>query len=917
MKYLKIIVVLSFLISLQSTAFSNVTKPASIAKAEFSIQDSIPVTTIIEKNSKLTMDFPLEKVYVHTDKPYYAVGDTIWFKAYLTTIQNLPSPLSKIIYVEIMNEADKIVETLKLQVKNSVASGSLVLPNTRYNQENYHIRAYTQWMLNFSTAYFFTKNLPIGNAISKELSTHISFVGTATDKNQKTKATIQFKDEENKTLKNKKVTWEVEVNYDRISKGKGVTDEYGNLTLEFTSPKDVSLSEGQLITSVEVGKNQFLKATFPLKSTVMTNDVQFFPEGGDLIAGLPSQLAFKAIRSDGLGIELQGDLVDSDGNVLVKLTSQHLGMGKVTFTPELGKIYFANIVFSDGSKGTFTLPKVKTEGISLAVDNSGEENIVISINTNESYLKKNFNKGFYIIGRNGGNVYYAAQSVLKNQIHSASVPKSNFPTGIVQLSVLSTQGKVLSERLAFVRQSDTIDFKLNTDQASYKHRQKVKMKLNASNLDQAIKGNFSVSVINEAKVPFSEDQETTIFSSQFLSSDIEGYIEQPNYYFNHVTPERLANLDLLLLTQGYRRYLYADVIADKPLSINFLPEQALSVSGTMRRSDGMPVSNGEVLLQIPERAFYKDGRTDDKGKFIFTDLAFQDSVEAIINARSSNNAKNLMIQVDGEPYPTISKNINTPDNVLNLDSMMAAYLENSRIQNSGGLMLQEVQVESKAKKPSHRDHSALTGLNMQADYTTEGSQLIGNNLLNSLSSIMGLTYIDNILYLSRAYNSGNRRPVEIYVSGMPVDVTYLQSIQPSGVESIEVFQDEGMSGINQRSNTLGIVVINLKEVKKGVSLSKQELKDLFPPSNTMKFNPKGYSVERAFYVPKYSGPRTSLQAKDNRSTIHWVPQLITNENGEVEFEYFTADDNGTYRVTVEGIGAEGQIGRAVYRFQVN
>ncbi len=904
MKYLKLVVVFTFLIGLKFTAHAQ--------------QDSIPLTTIAEKNTKLNMDFPLEKVYVHFDKPYYAIGDTVWFKAYLTTIQNLPSPLSKIVYLDVISSRDSLVETIKLPVNNSVATGSISLSHLNFKQDNYHVRAYTRWMLNFNSAYFFNHNLYVGNAINKELSTNINFSNTLTEKAVKVSAGIEFKDEEDKVLRNKKVSWEVIADYDRVSRGRGETDDKGFLALEFNSSRNIPLREGQLVTTLEVEKNTYLKASFPLTSISIDNDVQFFPEGGDLIADLPTVVAFKAIQSDGLGIEMNGNVVDAEGNTIATLSSEHLGMGKFIFTPIANKVYFANIAFSDGSQGTFKLPAVKAEGIGLVVDNSDPENLKFKINANAAYLKRNFNKGFYIVGRSGGVVYYAAQSVLRNQVHAGSVPKINFPSGIVQLSILSSTGQVLSERIAFVMQSDTLNIALKADLPTYKPRQKVKMMLNARNADQPVLGNFSASVIDETKVPFNEDSETTILSSLLLSSDIEGYIEKPNYYFSERNADRLDKLDLLLLTQGYRKYLYSDVVSDQPPVIGVLPEQALSISGMIRRSDGMPLGNNPILLQIPEKAFYKDGITDDKGRFIFTDLVFQDSVEAVINARGSSSSRNLMINVDGEPYPALSKNVNAPDELLNIDTELSTYLANSKLQNSTGFLLKEVQIQGRpAKKPSHTDHSSLTGLNMMADFTTDGEHLAGcNNLVNCLSTISGLTYIDNMLYLTRNYNSGSRIPAEIYVSGMPVDVSYLHSIQPSGIASIEVFLTDGMSGINQRSNTSGVVVINLKEIPKGQQLSRQELNELFPPSNMMKFMPKGYSVERVFYVPKYTGPRTSLQSKDNRSTIHWSPVLLTDENGEAEFEYFTADDSGTYRVVVEGIDSEGHIGRSIYRFRV-
>lgn len=903
MKYIRLFSILSLLTVLWLPAFSQ--------------QDSIPVTTIVEKVNKQVTDIPLEKVYLHFDKPYYAVGDTIWFKAYLTSIQNIPSELSKIVYVDVLSSKDSIVESIKIPVMNGVAPGSIPISDASFKQGNYHIRAYTRWMLNFSPNYFFSKNLLVGNAINKDISTNITFNSTATDKNVKVNAQVLIKNEDNVPLSNRRVNWEVIVDYERISRGRGDTDAKGLLNIEFSSSKDVDLRSGQLVATVEIGKAKPVNVSFPLKTAVLENDIQFFPEGGDLIADLLSEVAFKALRSDGLGVELKGTVVDAEGNTVAEMTSQHLGMGKFLFTPGNNKTYFANVEFADGTKGTFKLPAVKAEGISVSVDNSDLTNLKFVIRANRPYVEKNFNSGFYIIGRNGGIVYYAAQSVLRSQEYSASIPKKNFPTGIAQLSILSSSGNILSERVVFIKQADSLTMNLTSDLPKYTQRQKVQMKLNASSAGEPSLGSFSVAVIDESKVPVNDDKETTILSSLLLSSDIEGYIEEPNYYFHEVNNKKLSDLDLLMLTQGYRRYTYNDILANKPPAISYLPEKSLAVSGMIRRKDGMPLTNGRLLLQIPERSFYKDGKTDDKGRFSFTDLAFQDSVEVVINARNNLNSENLMIMTDGEPFPQPDISASVPDEVINIDSALETYLQNSKLQNSSGFLLREVTIEGRAARaPSHADYGALTGLSMQADYLYKGDQLKGcNELIGCLTGSMGLTYVDRLLYLSRSYNTGNRLPIEIYANGLQVDVNYLMGIQVEGIESIEVFMNDGVSGINSRNRTNGVLVINMKEIKK-TKVSAQDLADLFPPTNIMTFMPNGYSAERQFYVPKYSGPQTTLQSRDNRTTIYWNPYLLTDEKGDLTFEYFNSDGKGTFRVVVEGIDEDGHIGRSVYRYQV-
>lgn len=926
MKYLRFVVLLIIAACFFDNAFAQLDKipvgqtlgePKKVEEKPVVLTDSIAVTALVEKNNELITNVPSEKVHIHFDKPYYAVGDTVWFKAYLTSIQNIPSPLSKIVYVDIISEKDSLMESVMLPVINSTAHGSIPLNHLNYKQGNYRIRAYTKWMLNFDESYFFHKTLLVGNSINKDILTHITFNSDRSDRTVKVKATLQFKDEQNLPLANKRVNWEALVDFDRAGRGRGNTDAQGVLTVEFNSSADVDLSRGKLVTNIELD-NKTVETVFPLEKSAPKKDVQFFPEGGDLVDGIPTVVAFKAIQPDGLGVSAGGKIVDSKGTSVATVNSQHLGMGKFNMTPKLGETYFAEMTFADGSSATYSLPEVKAEGVTLTVDGKDPNNLRILIQMNPAFVEKNKNKGFYVVGRNGGVVYYAAQSGIRNTEFSSTIPKMNFPSGVVQLSVLASTGQTLAERLVFVRRPDTLTMNLTADKESYGPREAVKMALDIGNTAQdSSLGNFSVSVIDETKVPVNEDKETTIWSSILLSSEVQGYIEKPNYYFHDVNEKKLEDLDLLLMTQGYRKYKYSDIALGKMPNIRMLPEQSLTVSGTIRRADGMPLANGRLLLQIPEKSFYKDGTTDDQGRFNFTNLAFKDSLQVVINARNNLNSENLMIMVDGEPFPSITKNINKADELLNIDSALQTYLKNNRMMNSTGFLLREVEIEARqTRKPSHRDHAALSGLSMMPDYTIQGANLGGcNNLLNCVSGMMGLTYVDNMLYLTSVYNSGGRVPVEIYVNGMPVDVTYLYGVQPSMVESIEIFKDDGLTGINQRSNTMGVVVVNMKEVKTQ-KLTAQQIKELFPPSNMLTFNPKGFAEERQFYVPKYSGPRTSLQSQDIRTTIHWNPILLTDEKGHAEFEYYTADDPGTYRVVVEGLDENGSLGRKVYRFQV-
>ena len=181
----------------------------------------------------------------------------------------------------------------------------------------------------------------------------------------------------------------------------------------------------------------------------------------------------------------------------------------------------------------------------------------------------------------------------------------------------------------------------------------------------------------------------------------------------------------------------------------------------------------------------------------------------------------------------------------------------------------------------------------------------------------GLTYRDDNLYVSRSYNAGDKRPVSIYLNGLAVDFNYLQNVNTSDVESVEIFLNDGLSGVNRMNNTNGVLVVNSKVVKH-VQMSKADIMAVLSASLNSAVNTffRGYTQARAFYSPKYDPAIKYTLGKDLRSTVYWNPKVITDKTGAATFEFFNADARGSYRVIVEGIDNNGNIGRSVYRYNV-
>ncbi|RYE37002.1 MAG: carboxypeptidase regulatory-like domain-containing protein, partial [Sphingobacteriaceae bacterium] len=249
----------------------------SVFSSALFAQDTVSLNTIITKTANFMQGHPVEKVYLHFDKPYYAVGDTIWFKAYVTAGLHEPSLLSKIVYVDVYTNRDSLIESIKLPVINSTASGDITLQPLVYRQGNYHFRAYTNYMRNYDPDYFFNKNIAIGDLIENTVLTKIAFSG-ATQDQSKANAGIYYKDGNGVPYANKKVSWHVEVDYETVAKGKGTTDQNGFLPINISSKSGTALAAGTLFTVITNDKKSVTN-TFSLRTATATPDVQFFPEG--------------------------------------------------------------------------------------------------------------------------------------------------------------------------------------------------------------------------------------------------------------------------------------------------------------------------------------------------------------------------------------------------------------------------------------------------------------------------------------------------------------------------------------------------------------------------------------------------------------------------------------------------------------
>lgn len=886
---------------------------ASLSQVNAQVKPAIPINTAVENVQKYFSVYPVEKVHLHFDKPYYAVGDTLWFKTYLNTnLFNYAS--SKVAYVEVINGRDSLIQTMRIPLKNGGGFGQLVLDPQFYAQDNYRFRAYTKWMMNFDLDYYFNKVVTVGDAINKKLGAQVSFAPDGS----RTKTTMQFRSKDGKLLAKRKLTWEANDGWDAFDKGKAETDEMGRVVLNLSNKEREKFKKGRIVVKLEDGET--LVGNYPLANALWDADVQFFPEGGDLIAGLSKKVAFKAVESSGKGAKVKGKIIDSKKKEVATFADLGMGMGSFSMVPQPGETYKAVVSFENGTEKTFDLPAVVENKLNVIYVSQDAESINSGLVTNETYFKQIEGKPYYIFGQLNGHLIYAAQVSIKNSAVSIKVPLSELPNGIVQLTLISPDGQPLSERLVYVQPQQLIDIKISTDKPSYAKKDLVKLKLNLNNYLDSIPATYSVSVIDETKVPFNDDEERGIVSNMLVNSDLKGYVEKPNYYFNPKNENRLEALDALMMTQGFRRFDYKDLIQGKLPTVRYMPEEGIVISGTLRDNTGKLQNNAGLLLTIPGAAIKRDAYTDPQGRFIFDKLVFNDSLKATVNARSNPNYRSLVINMDPTEFPRIDDtNAYKSAAIYNIDENLSAYLDNSKKEFRTSTLIEEVVVTQKVEsKQTSKDFSALSGLSMP-EHRIDGSRLNGCNVLTMcLNTILtGITYDSNTLkyYITRNYNQGSRVPVQFFLNGMPIDENSLNSIQIPDIEGIEIFLRDDLGTVRNVYQNDGVVSIITKKEKKQPRMTMAQIEAMLPKSNVIDFNPLGYVKTRKFYVPKYSTAE-SKATSDYRTTVYWNPDVNVVKNGEVNLEFYNADGVGKYKVVVEGNDLGGNVGRQVYYYDV-
>jgi len=526
----------------------------------------------------------------------------------------------------------------------------------------------------------------------------------------------------------------------------------------------------------------------------------------------------------------------------------------------------------------------------------------------------------YVIGHVRGNIFNVSQAIPGKPFIFMALSNDEIPSGIAPFTLFKA-GMPLLERLTFNENSlENIQVTLSKPE-QIRHRQNNQFNLLINGVEAA---QLSVSVQKRKMV----SNLTTIWNYLLLTSDLSGTIERPEYYFNLEENKQREALDLLMLTHGWRRFKWEEVLKDQYPSISYYVEQGFSIEGqVVKYINHNKGEESNVFLTFMENMdLQQEKKTEEDGTFWFDGLQIEDTVTIIIQTvdkqikskkkKKKNDGKivkdkGTYIVLHDKKSPATSPNILDPfeekeryrdylDDVLDINQIAAAYDEEL-------IVLDEVIVKGTrhtSNRPYHRN-------NMR--YGLPDSRVI-------LDSIPGSERYTNIFQLIQGRVAGvtvtgtypdqsasiRNREARFLLDGWLTDVSLINLIDPQTIEFIDVIK--GLrAAIYGTPN--GVIMLYTYQGPRGI-------RDI-DPMGFKTFRHNGFYPAREFYVPKYD--LMSIEEKirpDYRTTQYWNPS-VTIEEGKGSFSYFTSDDKGDFIIYIEGITNDGRIVKGELGFRVD
>jgi len=650
--------------------------------------------------------------------------------------------------------------------------------------------------------------------------------------------------------------------------------------------------------------NTFKKLDLEKATTSSTKvDAQFFPEGGNLVYGLKSKVSFKVTDSRGKGIAFKGALMDQNNDTVSVFRPLRFGMGSFDFTPVQGNVYQAVVEDEKGQRNTFKLPAILESGYVMRLSDSTDNHLSLSVDSRLPAPQATPVVYVFVHARN--IISQATVNFLQQGKATIMIPKKDLQDGISHITIFDAQLRPVCERLYFtpVKKKLTIDVQAN--QREYGIRRKVSLDINVQNASQTpAASNLSVVVYRTDSL--TQVTDGSLFSYLWLNSDLNGTIESPEYYVNQNDPEVRLTLENVMLTHGWRRFVWSDVLEKSNAAILFPPEyRGHIIKGKVSRPDGGSVNGIWTYLSAPGRNIQSYGSASNaEGNVQYEMKDFYGSKKIIAQTNTTRDSISR-IQILS-PFSDNFSNFSLPP------FSFPPSLEQQLIARSIGMQVQDIffQDQNNPYKNAAVDTTAFYGKADATYYLDDYTRFpVMEEILRE--------YVPGVFVRKRKdgfhfmlLDNVNKRVFDedpwILLDGLPIfDADVIMSYDPLKVKKLEVMTRRYYMGVISMPGIVSFTTY-------GGDLEGFQLN---PRSVSLDY--EGLQLQREFYSPKYDTPKQrDSRLPDQRNVLYWAPAVITDSNGKQQVEFYTSDLVGEYNVSIEGLSKDGSAGSGSGTFSV-
>ncbi|MDP3644884.1 MAG: hypothetical protein Q8S54_17085 [Bacteroidota bacterium] len=649
-----------------------------------------------------------------------------------------------------------------------------------------------------------------------------------------------------------------------------------NDTSEFKAVKRIIVKQDITSPTQVASKSEITDANIPNLKIQFTT----FPEAGGLVSGIRSKLAFKAVDASGAPVDVEGTLFENN-EPIQRFKSFHAGMGSFEFIPDASKKYHIRLT-QPSVDSTFFLPEIATGGMTLRLADRDKDTLTFKIAQSPELRESDF----YVRVQCRGVIYAMATGKVTGEIR-IKIPLSLLPQGIAEVTLFNGDIVPVAERLVYINQDRKLYLTTDLSKDVIPTRGKVNLKITAKDESgYPVSANLGVSVFD--KLYQNASDSGNILSHIYLSSQLKGRIYNPSYYFNSSSKGRVEALDLLMLTQGWRKYIWSE-------------------------------SNLKSLYETREKVIF-DGI---KGEIYNPDRKNKIPKDQTFVMAFSPNKDSLKVII---PADSVAR-FDISSELLNRNEDDYVYLKpfcsypNQRIKTWDPLALPEFDLHIKLTEPFETIN-----------------QLMKNKLVSYPMACLTDSNVDSLIQYM--VDANVVRIKDVSIKGQKSNIIrgkYLGMLDSLAKYDFFALRDDYVCFYGVLNCPRHVREPGCKKPIDGLTYPKimyyqlaseyvvevryhapttprYSEQDLLKINNLVRV--KGYYGRREFYQPNYDLNSGEETVPDFRNTLLWEPSVITDENGEATLSFFCSDINTDFVGRIEGVSEDGLPGAGTFKFTV-